>query len=91
MEFYVNLFAFFGISVLAVPTLMANKRKKRLARLEHVLSESNLQKRNKEIQAIADELLTHIKRKTVNWNRIDEICLYFGYLMLLGSSIARLI
>lgn len=84
----VNLAGFAGVAVLSVPVWSLNFRRKRLQELRDAdrssEDDSSFRARARDI------LITRRERHVSDWRRIDEICLFVGYLLLLGSAAARL-
>lgn len=86
VHWWLNLTALIGIAILAVPTWSLNRRKKRLQAVRDALPQEP-----KTFRDSVKGILTDKRNKEVSdWRWIDEICLIVGYLLLLGSSFARL-
>jgi len=87
IHWWLNLGTALGIAVLAIPVWSLNFKKKRLQQVRVALPEepSTFRERIKGI------LRDKHNRDVADWRRLDEICLWVGYGLLLGSSLARLI
>lgn len=87
MHWWLNLASAAGIAILAVPTWSLNNRKKKLQAVRDALPQ--------EPATFRDSVRTILKdkrdRDVSEWRRIDELCLWAGYLLLLGSAVLRLL
>lgn len=85
-----NVSTFIGIAILAVPTLSLNKRKKSLQKVDEILERAQGRAPEDPFTELISEV--HEARGTLatQWRRIDEICLFVGYFLLLGASFARI-
>lgn len=86
MTWWLNLAAFLGIMVLAVPVWSLNLRKKKLAQIEAALPADPDSFRAQ----VRDILKGKRARQVAEWRRVDEVCLWLGYALLLGSAFLRL-
>lgn len=88
-DFWLNFASAVGIGILSVPAFSLNIRKKTLARID------SLVRRRKEkgdvgaLSAIAAELEAEASHRANRWRWSDEICLFIGYFLLLGSATYR--
>lgn len=78
-----------GIAILSVPAFSLNFRKKKLARIKRIVQSRESGKEKRALDTIAAELHVEATEKVNRWRRADEICLLIGYLLLLGSALAR--
>lgn len=87
-DWWVSLIAFLGVAILSWPVLSLNARRKRLQELRDAdrpeQDDAGFRK------AARDILIGRRERHVSDWRRLDEICLILGYLLLFGSSLARL-
>ena len=86
VHWWLNLTSLIGIATLAVPTWSLNKRKKKLQAVRKAMPQRPDSFRGSVKGILTDKW----NREVSDWRRIDEICLLAGYLLLLGSSFARL-
>lgn len=87
-DWWLNLAAFLGVAVLAVPVWSLNSRKKRLQRIRDAETEG---KSDAAFRARVRAILRDKRERDVAaWRRLDEICLAAGYLLVLGSAGLRL-
>lgn len=88
LAWWLNLATFLGIAILAVPVLSLNNRKRRLQRIRDLDAEGG---DDSSFRAKV-RALSHDKwRENVEgWRRIDQVCLFGGYALLLGASFLRL-
>ena len=77
--------------MLAVPAFSLNFRKKTLARITRVVNRRKPGEDKSALDIIAEELESDANQRANRWRRVDELCLVIGYLLLLGSSILRVI
>jgi hypothetical protein len=89
LERCLNIGSTVGIALLAVPAFSLNFRKKTLSRIEGITQRQSQSGRESALRDIATELKQSAESNVTNWRRIDEICLWCGYVLLLGSAIAR--
>ncbi|MEH6523581.1 MAG: hypothetical protein V7775_20480 [Sulfitobacter sp.] len=85
-----NIATFFGIAILAVPTLSLNKRKKSLQQANGILDRALQRTADDPFNEVISEVQEARGTLAGQWRRIDEICLFIGYFLLLGSSFARI-
>ncbi|MDQ2094520.1 hypothetical protein [Rhodalgimonas zhirmunskyi] len=85
-----NAASFAGIAVLAVPVLSLNKRKKRLQRLRDIVARRGESGDKRALDRVGEELTRNREREVAIWRRFDELCLYAGYILVLGSAASRL-
>lgn len=78
-----------GIAILAVPVLSLNDRKKRHATITDLVAERRRRAPDVVLDEIADTLQQKSETQVNRWRRLDELCLYAGYVLLLGGSIMR--
>lgn len=90
-ELLLNIASAAGIAVLAVPAFSLNFRKKTLARITRVVNRRKPGEDKSALDIIAEELESDANQRANRWRRVDELCLVIGYLLLLGSSILRVI
>jgi len=89
MAWWLNLAAFFGLIILSVPTWSLNFRKKKLERIR--AADQAAGKSDASFRAAVRGILRGRREKAVaEWRRIDEVCLFAGYLLLVGSAGLRL-
>ncbi len=86
INWWLNLATALGIAVLAVPVWSLNMRKKKLQQVRDALPAEPKAFKDR-VRAI---LVDRHNRDVADWRRIDEVCLYVGYGLLLGSAAARL-
>lgn len=86
IHWYLNLASAAGIAILAIPVWSLNYRKKKLKAITDALPEKPETFKEK-VRKIAHDKWG---RAVSDWRGIDEICLWIGYVLLLGSAIARL-
>ncbi len=79
-----------GIAILAVPVLALNTRKKSLAQISNIVANRKAGEDKSALDKVAQNLEETAATRANRWRRADEICLYVGYVLLLGSSIARI-
>ncbi len=79
-----------GIAILAVPVLALNTRKKSLAQISDIVANRKTGEDKTALDKIAENLEDTAAKRANRWRRADEVCLYVGYLLLLGASIARI-
>lgn len=84
-----NIATALGIAVLAVPVLALNKRKKSLAQISDIVAERKTGEEKSALNRIAANLEENAATRANRWRRADEICLYLGYVLLLGASVLR--
>lgn len=85
---WLNCFSFLGILVLSVPTWSLNFRRKKLQKIKDAdKNDSSGNNFRSKVRAISRR-----KREegVAEWRRVDQVCLFVGYLLLLGSSASRL-
>jgi len=87
---FLNIATFFGIAILAVPTISLNKRKKSLQQANEILDRASQRTSKDPFAEILSEVQDARGTLAGQWRRIDEICLVIGYFLLLGSSFARI-
>ncbi len=85
-----NAAAFAGIAVLAVPVLSLNRRKKRLQRLRDIVAQRGESGDRRALDRVGEALGRARERDVALWRRADEICLFLGYFLVLGSAGSRL-
>lgn len=78
-----------GILILSVPAFSLNFRKKTLARIGAIVRSRRQRGDSGALDTIAAELEEDATRRAHGWRRIDEICLFIGYTLLLGAAIGR--
>lgn len=89
IDWWLNLASFLGIAILAVPVWSLNFRRKRLTALRKADRDTAS---DRDFRAEARRLLIDRHRRNVDdWRSIDQACLAAGYLLLLGSALARLL
>lgn len=89
LEWWLNLAAFAGVAILAVPTWSLNFRKKRLQRIRDADARGAT---DAAFRARVRALLRDRRERDVaEWRRIDEVCLAAGYLLVFGSTGLRLV
>lgn len=86
-----NIAAVSGIAILAVPAFSLNLRKKTLSRIEAIAQRQSHSGRESALRDITTELKHDAETNVANWRRIDEFCLWIGYILLLGSALCRAI
>ncbi|MFT3973919.1 MAG: hypothetical protein QM699_10850 [Amaricoccus sp.] len=87
-EWWLNLAAFLGVAVLAVPVWSLNLRKKRLQRIRDADAAGDTDESfRRRVRAI---LRDRRERDVAEWRRVDEIRLAGGYLLVFGSAGLRL-
>lgn len=87
---WINLAACLGIAILAVPAFSLNMRKKTLERLRGIVARRGATGSGPALEAVAAELQAEQELAVARWRPVDEVCLYAGYFLLLGASVARL-
>lgn len=90
-EFLLSLASAAGIAILAVPAFSLNLRKKTLNRITGIVARRKPGQDASALDIIARELEDSASQKANRWRRVDEICLYVGYLLLLGSTSLRVV
>lgn len=85
-----NAAAFAGVAILAVPVLSLNRRKKRLQRLRDIVARRGESGDARALDRVSDELSRKRESDVAIWRQLDEVCLFAGYLLLLGSAASRL-
>lgn len=90
LVWWINLATCLGIAILSVPAFSLNMRKKTLERLRGIVARRASTGPGPALEAVAAELQTEQEQAVARWRPIDEICLYAGYILLLGASVARL-
>lgn len=90
-EFLLSFASAAGIAILAVPALSLNLRKKTLNRITGIVARRKPGEDASALDIIANELEASASQKANRWRRVDEICLYVGYLLLLGSTSLRVL
>jgi hypothetical protein len=85
-HWWLNLASMVGILILAFPAWSLNARKKRLQAIRDILPEEA----NTFKERVRGILRDKRNRDVSDWRPVDEKCLFFGYLLLLGSAIVRL-
>lgn len=86
LHWWLNLASAAGIAVLSVPVWSLNARKKKLQAVQDALPQDP-QSFRASVRGILDEKW---RRDVAAWRRVDELCLAGGYVLLLGSAVARL-
>jgi hypothetical protein len=87
LEPALHVASFFGILILAVPVWSLNWRKKRLQQIREATDATDgASDLRAKIRAI---LKDRRERDVADWRRADEICLWLGYALLLGSAAIR--
>ncbi|QFS83450.1 hypothetical protein FIU97_11475 [Roseivivax sp. THAF40] len=86
LHWWLNLASAAGIAVLSVPVWSLNARKKKLQAVQDALPQDPQSFRDN-VKGILGEKW---QRDVAAWRRLDELCLAAGYLLLLGSAVARL-
>lgn len=79
-----DVMAFAGIGLLAVPVLTLDRRKARAAR------RARGGQRTGAMAVLRDRADARIETWVVGWRRLDRACLWLGYLLLLGSALGRI-
>ena len=86
VNWWLNLAAMLGIAVLSVPAWSLNSRKKKLQAVQAGRPGTERAFRDRVKRIVFEKRTLDVSQ----WRRIDEICLAVGYLLLLGSAVARL-
>jgi hypothetical protein len=88
-DWWLNLATCAGITILAGPVWSLNRRKRR----RHLVRQADAQARDdSEFRTRMRKIFGEKLDGDVNdWRRIDEVCLVFGYSLLLGSAVARVL
>lgn len=89
-ETLVNIANAIGVVVLAVPAFSLNFRKKTLARISDIIARRAQRADASVLDDVANELEDTAKARANRWRRVDEVCLFAGYLLVLGASAARI-
>ena len=88
-EWNLNAASAAGILILSVPAFSLNSRKKSLFRIKNILKRRKPGAETSALNEIAEELEDKATERANNWQLADQICLFVGYFLLLGSSIIR--
>lgn len=87
-DWWLNLAAFLGVAVLAVPVWSLNFRKKRLQRIRDAEAAGGTAEAfRRRVRAI---LRDKRERDVAEWRRLDEVCLAAGYVLVFSSAGLRL-
>lgn len=88
-HWWLNLATFSGIAILAVPVWDLNTRKRRLHLVqqaeEQAEDDSDFRTRTRRI------LAERHKKNVEGWRRRDQVCLFAGYILLLGAAALRIV
>ena len=79
-----------GVAILAVPVFSLNFRKKSHTRMDAILSARRETGAENALDRIGAALRDERARDTARWRPVDELCLYAGYLLLLGAALGRI-
>lgn len=90
-ELLLNIASAVGIGFLSVPAFSLNFRKKSLARIASIVGRRMPGEEKKALDTIAQELEAEATQKANTWRRADEVCLFIGYVLLLGASVLRVL
>ncbi len=85
-----NVATALGIAILAVPVLALNARRKSLAQISDIVAARKAGDDKSALDKVAQNLEENAATRANRWRRADEICLYVGYVLLLGASIVRI-
>lgn len=91
MDLLLSLASATGIAILSVPAFSLNLRKRSLDRITGIVKRRKPGYEGSALDTIAAELETSASQKANKWRRVDEICLYSGYFLLLGASLLRVL
>lgn len=91
LAFLQNLASTAGIAILSVPAFSLDLRKKALFRIDRIITRRRETGDTSALDAIAREVREDRAARVTTWRRIDRVCLYVGYLFVLGASIWRLL
>jgi hypothetical protein len=80
-----------GIVVLAVPAFSLNLRKKAFARIARIVEDRRACGDGLALDAIAREVARERETAAGRWRRVDEICLYVGYALVLTGAVWRVL
>ncbi|MEO3416154.1 hypothetical protein AAFO92_15995 [Roseovarius sp. CAU 1744] len=89
MATVLDILTFLGIAILSVPTLSLNKRKKKLQQASDILERATKRNTDDAFNQLIEEVQEARGALAGQWRRVDEICLFVGYFLLLGSSLLR--
>ena len=84
-----NIATALGIAILAVPVLALNARRKSLAQISDIVANRKTGEDKSALDKVAENLEETAAKRANRWRRADEICLYVGYVLLLGAAILR--
>ncbi len=79
-----------GVAVLAVPVFSLNFRKKSHTRIDAILAARRETGAESALDRIGAALRDERAHDAARWRPVDELCLYTGYLLLLGAAITRI-
>ncbi len=79
-----------GVALLAVPVFSLNFRKKSHTRIDAILAARRETGAENALDRIGAALRDERARDAARWRPVDELCLYAGYVLLLGAAVARI-
>lgn len=91
LERGLNLLSALGIGILSVPAFSLNFRKRQLDRIETIVGKRAERGEASALDDIATELRRGAERDLNQWRPIDQTCLRWGYFLLLGPAIVRVL
>jgi len=80
-----NTTTLMGIVILAVPVVFADARKAKAARVD----ENAKVAKGAGANSLANAASERANHWATRWRAVDRLCLYMGYMFLLGSAAAR--